>query len=320
MDTGRARLTVVIPTYRRADLLRRCLESLAAQDARGSFAVVVVDDASGDSTVQVLEALSAALPELAWTSFESNRGQAAARNRGVELAETPLVLFVDDDIIASPSLVSTHLNLHAAADPSFGVVGLVEWHPDLPSTPFRQWLDATELQFAYRTWMSPGPIEPPETAFYTCNLSMSADLFREAGGFDERLRSLEDIELGHRLGRLGFRLDYRPEALAWHARDIDLEAFCRRQVVVGAAAADVRRLDIDLDVDVSGLHDARRPRVVQAALGAVSRWRPRLFGRDLRSAYYWSRAGWAFTAGYQSVERAESQRHSRGRRRTPPAG
>ena len=301
MNTGRKQLTVVIPTYRRPALLLRCLESLAGQDARGSFDIVVVDDASGDETTQMLETMSTTMPELTFTSLPANRGQAAARNRAVELASAPTVLFVDDDIVASPSLVSTHLRM-LGGDALLGVVGLVEWHPDLPPTPFRHWLDSTDLQFAYRTWMTPGPIDPPEAAFYTCNLSMSVELFRAAGGFDERLRSLEDIELGRRLGRLGFRLDYRPEALAWHARDIDLAAFCRRQVVVGAAVAQVQRLQLDLDVDVSGLRRARRARPVEAALGLVSRVRPRLFGRDLESAYYWSRAGRAFTRGLETTE------------------
>jgi GT2 family glycosyltransferase len=310
VNTGRAQLTVVIPTYRRPDLLRRCLESLAAQDARGSFDIVVVDDASGDETTRMLEQRSASMPELTWTSLPANRGQAAARNKGVELAGAPTVLFVDDDIVASPSLVATHLRLLSAADAenddgTLGVVGLVEWHPDLPATPFRRWLDSTQLQFGYHTWMAPGPIDPPETAFYTCNLSMSAQLFRDAGGFDERLRSLEDIELGHRLGRLGFRLDYRPEALAWHARDIDLAAFCRRQVVVGAAAVQLRAIDTDLTVDIDGMLAAQRSPLVHAMLSA-SRALPRIAGRDPRSAYYWSRAAKAYADGVRAGSASSS--------------
>ena len=304
MNTGRSQLTVVIPTFRRPDLLRRCLESLAAQDARGSFDVVVVDDASGDDTTQVLEELSASMPELVFASFEANSGQAAARNKGVELATAPRVLFVDDDIVASPSLVSTHLRL-LGDDPQLGVVGLVEWHPDLPATPFRRWLDSTQLQFGYHTWMQPGSIEPPEAAFYTCNLSMSTQLFHEAGGFNESLRSLEDIELGHRLGRLGFRLDYRPEALAWHARDIDLDAFCRRQVVVGAAAVQLRQIDTDLTVDIEGMLAAQRGPAARAML-SVSRVLPRVAGRDLRSAYYWSRVARAYARGVQAGSASSS--------------
>lgn len=305
MDTGRAQLTVVIPTYRRPDLLRRCLGSLAAQDVRGVFDIVVVDDASGDETAGVLEELSTAMPELTWASLPANRGQAAARNKAVELASAPAVLFVDDDIVASPSLVSTHLRLLGRGDSTLGVVGLVEWHPDLPATPFRRWLDSTQLQFGYHTWMAPGPIDPPEAAFYTCNLSMPAQLFRDAGGFDERLRSLEDIELGHRLGRLGFHLDYRPEALAWHARDIDLSAFRRRQVVVGAAAAQLRRIDTDLTVDIEGMLAAQRGPLVYALL-SMSRWVPRVAGRDLRSAYYWSRAARSYAEGVRAGSASSS--------------
>jgi GT2 family glycosyltransferase len=305
VNTGRTQLTVVIPTYRRPALLRRCLESLSAQDARGSFDVVVVDDASGDDTTRLLKSHSVSLPELTFTSLPANRGQAAARNKGVELASAPTVLFVDDDIVASPSLISTHLRLLGEGDDKLGIVGLVEWHPDLPATPFRRWLDSTQLQFGYHTWMSPGPIEPPEAAFYTCNLSMPVQLFRDAGGFNEELRSLEDIELGHRLGRLGFRLDYRPEALAWHARDIDLDAFCRRQVVVGEAAVRLRDIDSSLNVDIDGMLAAQRGPLAHALL-SLSSWLPRVGGRDLRSAYYWSRVAKAYARGVRSGSASSS--------------
>src|SRR3954454_5121459 len=125
------RISIVIPTYRRPDLLRRCLQSLREQDAdTRSFEVVVVDDGSGDETPQVLDEFGVIA-----VVQPVNNGPAAARNKGVATATGELVLFLDDDIAAAPDLLSTHLRLHEHAnDPLLGVLGRVEWDPGLNLT------------------------------------------------------------------------------------------------------------------------------------------------------------------------------------------
>jgi GT2 family glycosyltransferase len=224
-------LSVVVPTYRRPDLLGRCLAGLAAQEGAPAFETVVVDDGSGDATTDVLRSWEGRLDGLRWCSQPANAGPAAARNRAVREAGGDLVLFLDDDVEGAPDLVATHLRLHAGAGaPKLGVLGRVDWAPDLVVTPFMRWLDRSGLQFAYETWLREGPIEPPYGAFYTANLSMHRAVFDEVGGFDERFPypAWEDMELAWRLHRAGFRLEYRPSARAFHTRAIDLATFRRR--------------------------------------------------------------------------------------------
>ncbi len=234
------KLSVVTPTHRRPDLLDRLLRSLSEQtvDAE-TFEVVVVDDASGDRTRDVLQRWSAARPSFRSSSLPVGRGPASARNLGVRLAQGELILFLDDDVEAVGDLLETHLRFHdAAADPSLGVLGRVDWHDALEITPFMRWLDGSGLQFAYDTWMRPGPIDPPYGAFYTANLSMSRALFVRSGGFDERFPypAYEDMELAWRLASQGFRLEYRPEAKVFHTRAIDLPTFRRRMAKVAESA------------------------------------------------------------------------------------
>ncbi len=244
---------MVVPTYRRPSLLAKCLGSLATQDLDPDrFEVVVVDDASGPETREVLEELSSAWPQLRWLVQDVNCGPAAARNRGIAAARSPLLLFVDDDIVAAPDLIPVHLRYHTDTDGLLGVVGLVQWLPGLRVTPFMQWLDSTDLQFSYGTWMREGRIERPWDAFYTCNLSLSAAMIGAVGGFDERFPypAFEDVELGFRLSRQGFRLDYRPDALAWHARTMELDGFCRRMGQVGESVTVLRVVQPDAPFDV----------------------------------------------------------------------
>lgn len=255
-------LSVVVPTYRRPDLLERCLAALAAQAGAPPFEVVVVDDGSGDATTTVLRSWESRLAGLRWFSQPANAGPAAARNRAIRAATGELVLFLDDDVEAAPDLVTTHLRLHADAsgDPSLGVLGRVDWAPDLDVTPFMRWLDRSGLQFAYETWLREGPIDPPHAAFYTANLSMHRALLDEVGGFDERFPypAWEDMELAWRLHReAGFRLEYRPAARAFHTRAIDLPTF-RRRTAMAAESAELLRT-VQPDFPVGGPMRGRRP-------------------------------------------------------------
>ncbi|PZR78665.1 MAG: hypothetical protein DLM65_12330, partial [Candidatus Aeolococcus gillhamiae] len=222
--------------------------------------VVVVDDGSGQETRRVLERSADRWPQMRWEAMPTNRGPAAARNRAIAEATGRLVLFVDDDIVAPPDLIRTHLGFHSGGDELLGVVGLVQWHPDLPLTSFMRWLDTTDVQFGYESGMREGPIEPPWKAFYTCNLSIRRQLLVEVGGFDERFPypAYEDAELAARLHDRGFHLDYRPAARAWHARAITLEQFCARMRFVGESAGLLREAQPDVPFEVS--MDASDPR------------------------------------------------------------
>jgi glycosyltransferase involved in cell wall biosynthesis len=249
-------LSVVAPTYRRPDLVDALLGSLETQDLPSDrFEVLVVDDGSGDGTGEALERWRRRLPNLRTFTQPSNRGPAAARNRGWQAADAPVVLFLDDDIIATPDLVRTHLELHAAADdPRLGFLGRVDWAPSVRITPFMRWLDASGLQFAFDTWLRPGPVDPPFAAFYTANLSMHRALLEEAGGFDERFPypAYEDMELAWRLTERGFRMHHRPEALAFHNRQIDLATYRRRMAMVGESAELFAALQPEFPVEHGG--------------------------------------------------------------------
>lgn len=286
-------LSVVIPTYRRPELLRRCLTSLAAQTVPAdTFEVVVVDDGSGDETAEVLAAFQ---DRVRGFTQPKNAGPAAARNRGITEARADLVLFLDDDIAAAPDLLSTHLALHAAAaDPLLGVLGRVDWSPELTVTPFMSWLDRSGLQFGYDTWLREGPIDPPYAAFYTANLSMHRTALTDVGGFDERFpyAAFEDMELAFRLAERGFRLDYRPAARAFHTRAMELRGFCERMSKVGESAELLRRAAPAFPLDDA---DLRRRHV-----GRLERLRRRLAAartEGARSEHYWAEVATAYARG-----------------------
>src|SRR5918994_6933731 len=93
------RVSVVIPTRNRRELLLRTLASVLAQE-NVDIAVVVVDEASSDGTGDALTSL--AEPRVSVVRHATPLGVAAARNAGLEHVDTDWVAFVDDDDVWAP--------------------------------------------------------------------------------------------------------------------------------------------------------------------------------------------------------------------------
>lgn len=299
-------ITVVVPTYRRPDMLRRCLNALEQQDLSGDqFEVIVVDDGSGDDFDYSTVAPPRPRFTLKWLKQPENRGPAAARNRGVSESRGRIILFLDDDIAPSPTLVRTHLEYHYGRDRLLGVVGRVDWHPDLTVTPFMRWLDSTGLQFAFDAWMREGPIDEPWRALYSCNLSMAAEVLKEVGGFDERFPypAFEDIELGVRLDKVGFHLEYRPEALAWNIRSLSLQSFCDRTEFVAKSAALLRQAQPDMPFELPEVNQVRRfERTKTIGLPVLRGLAAVVPNKKVRGRYYWAELSAAYRRGARTVE------------------
>ena len=91
---GLPRIAVIIPAYNRAGVISRAIDSVLAQDF-GDFELIVVDDGSTDSTVEVARGYGD--PRMRVVELGRNRGSNAARNAGITNASAPLVAFLDSD-------------------------------------------------------------------------------------------------------------------------------------------------------------------------------------------------------------------------------
>jgi teichuronic acid biosynthesis glycosyltransferase TuaG len=91
-----APVSVVIPCYRCAGTIGRAVGSVVAQTQRPAE-VFLVDDGSGDGTLETLRGLAAAHPWIKVIALPVNRGAADARNAGWAAASQPYVAFLDAD-------------------------------------------------------------------------------------------------------------------------------------------------------------------------------------------------------------------------------
>ena len=274
-----------MPTYNRAPVLARCLDALQPQ---APDEIVVVDDGSTDDTPSVLA-------ERPWVRAvrQANGGRAAAKNAGVAAAAGDVVMFVDDDVIATAGLVERHVAFHAAApDEGEALLGRVTWSPEVEVTRHMYWLEHGGPLFAYDEIADPRDV--PWTMLYTCNVSLKRALLEP---FDESLPIFEDSELAYRLTKRGLKLRYDPDALGHHLRTETPERTEARMREVGAAAAVLHRKWPELYEPPPPLRAVGRAKAAAASL--ASRMGVHRFDDALDS---W-RAARAYAAGYEGAPR-----------------
>jgi glycosyltransferase involved in cell wall biosynthesis len=232
------RISVVVPTFERLDVLPEVLDALGQQVDAPSFEIVVVDDGSRDNTWNYLgqKVLAGDLPLVAYRQV--NRGPAAARNAGVAAASGELVAFLGDDTVPDRGWMAAHLAAHSrlSGPRPVAVVGYTGWHQRMRLNPFLRYINEMGLQFGYGLIESPDDV--PFNFLYTSNLSLPRVLLREAP-FDEGFPfpAWEDTELAYRLTRnCELRLAYEQRARTAHDHPTDIRRFGQRQRRAGYCA------------------------------------------------------------------------------------
>jgi GT2 family glycosyltransferase len=221
-------ISVVIPTFNRLESLRQVLAALARQTIDPArFEVVVVSDGSSDGTN---EYLAGPTPLPLVTACQANGGPASARNRGIELARGRLVLFIDDDVVASPTLVEEHVRTHGDSVDTV-VIGPMLNSSDVDYTPWVVWEQA--MLYKQYNAMDAGAYKPTFRQFYTGNASVPRDLLVRSGGFDLSLRRAEDVELAYRLSLLGVTFVFNDAAAGHHRAERSFDSWLAAADVYG---------------------------------------------------------------------------------------
>lgn len=234
------KLSVIIPTHNRADVLEICLNKITHQEGV-DFEIVVVDDGSEDHTAKVV----AGFEDVIYIKQKASH-QGAARNKGAKKASGGILLFIGDDIFAEPGFLMQHMNAHTLnPDEEVVVLGYTTWDPFLEITPYMKFLESSGWQFAYHL-LKPGFTNHPEPYkfFYTSNISLKKSLFdKEKFNRSFTEYGWEDIELGYRLWKKhGMRLYYEPDAKVLHHHVIPESAIEKRMQTVGRSAVKFEKL------------------------------------------------------------------------------
>ena len=120
------KISVVIPTYNRAQMVCDCVRSVLATDYP-ELEVIVVDDCSPDDTGAQIAAAFGADPRVKYLRNAKNSFQAVSRNNGRKAAKGQYLLFLDDDNIVHPEIITELLKVFEA-HPNAGLVAPMAIH------------------------------------------------------------------------------------------------------------------------------------------------------------------------------------------------
>ncbi len=181
-------VSVVIPTYNRASYIRDALESVFRQTFR-DHEIIVVDDGSTDDTKQVLAPFMNRIRYL----YQENRGEAAARNRGIGESRSEWIAFLDSDDMWEPQALETLLQA-ARSNPEAGLIAM-RARAILPDgTRTGRLLGKKSPGPSYSTrsllWGDSGGVLTP---------MIRRSMFEKVGTFDETLSSATDCDMWLRL-------------------------------------------------------------------------------------------------------------------------
>lgn len=183
-------VSVIIPTYNRATLVKEAIQSVLDQDfflQQQPKEVYVIDDGSTDNTRETV----AIFGDQVRYQFQEHKGVSAARNLGLKLTQGEYVAYLDSDDLWKKNKLSVQMNYMQA-------------HPEA------RVCCTEEIWIRHGVFVNPGKKHQKYSGWVfdkflsLCLLSLSSALFRrkmfdEIGDFDENLPACEDYDLGLRM-------------------------------------------------------------------------------------------------------------------------
>jgi len=206
------RADVVVVTYRGRDLLASCLDHLTAQ--AGDHRLIVVDNASGDGTVELVRTR---YPQVTLVALERNVGFGAGVNAGAAVGDNEAIVLVNNDLDVDAGFLDALLE-PLRDDERTGMVAA------LSLMPGRERVDAfgVQLDAALCTYNRLRHGRPDDEPGLLAGPSGGAAAYRrtafeQVGGFDERLFAYgEDTDLLLRMRSAGWRAAAAPAARGVH--------------------------------------------------------------------------------------------------------
>ena len=201
---GECLVSVIIPTYNRADTIERAINSVLAQ-SYNNIEIIIVDDASTDSTFRIIQTFKDS--KIKYIRNEKNLGPAISRNRGVFVAKGEIIAFQDSD----DEWLSNKLEIQIEKMkniPEFAMVYcpyLYFGKKTIRQVPDEN-IPICELEGnIYSSLLKCNKIGTP-------TILVKKEIFEIVGGFDENMYAYEDWDFAIKVSR-DYKIGYIPTAL-----------------------------------------------------------------------------------------------------------
>ncbi|MFR4351151.1 MAG: glycosyltransferase family 2 protein [Roseburia sp.] len=202
-------VSVIIPTYNRANMLCKCVDSILKSTYK-NLEIIIVDNFSTDGTIAILDEKYSAESCVCVVPLKENLMAAGGRNEGIKRAKGDYLLFVDNDNIIYPDMIEL-LVQEIERDNKIGLVGplsINKYSGDVI------WLASGDYNFFSSRPKGLYAEKKPEDVvlekkYKTCyspNIMMvSRQAIEAVGGFDRTYYAMyEEADLGYRVKKAGF--------------------------------------------------------------------------------------------------------------------
>jgi len=187
--------SVIIPTYNRAHLLGRAIQSVLDQTCQ-DLEIIVVDDGSKDNTEEVVNKFHD--ERIRYIRHEVNKGEGGARNTGIKTAKGEYIAFQDSDDEWLPEKLEKQMRVFETAPPEVGVV-----YSDMQRVnehgKMRYWHSPT---VTYGSLINPRTFEYQVMNIGISSAMIKKECFDKVGLFDEKFPGFADLEIFIRLSKL----------------------------------------------------------------------------------------------------------------------
>lgn len=222
------RVSAIVVSRNRVELLRRCLESIDKSDVRETVQVIVVDNGSTDGSAQ----LDAEFPNVRFTRLPKNFGLTKALNIGWRAAEAEYVLFLHEDAELEPDAIG---RLAAVLDSAPDAAAVSPLLVDEQGRPAPQ-LGALPPDGTYQPAEAPGSEAFAVTYPRGAALMVRAFVIKSIRQIDERYGQFgSDADLAAQILRGGKKILLAPEARARHQGSADEGTLRRADFLLGRA-------------------------------------------------------------------------------------
>lgn len=226
-------LSVLIPTFRRAEAINTCLASLAQQacDARVEFIIGLDGDHACTPDPHIPGSIQAQTRLLR----PGRVGLLKNRQSMLNAANGRIVLWLNDDVVPHPKLLQTHLEAHKDSSEPRVIAGRAIWKQVQTPNLFDRIVQDTDLVFFTQ------PERRAGCTYRNCfglNMSFPREIAIQSGGVADVSEhyGYEDIELAWRMIRSGASCIYDPDAIVTHDHRYTPQDVHRREYLLGRAA------------------------------------------------------------------------------------
>ena len=212
------KISIIIPVYNSSSTLKECLDSIFSSTFK-DYEVIVVSGNSTDDSIKIAKQFQIKIIEL-----PENKGPALARNKGFQVAQGDIILFLDSDVILNKNSLSLIIDKFSLTEVN-AIQGIYSHEPNYKylATQFYQ------SYLCYYVW--------PENKKYATTLvtgcfAIRKEIFNKFGGFDVNIEnaSCEDEKFGYSLIEKGYKILILRDLQVVHRVNYNVINFIKRRL------------------------------------------------------------------------------------------